>query len=270
MSALQCEKCGQVLALADAQCSVCGAPVPAPQRLSLLMPRAESLAEQERFAEAARALDLPLTLDLSIPEKKSLWRKKAAWLRKAAPGQPALLDQAETALTEVLRLDDVDDLSHQVWIDLLVQRGLADKAKTWYQQRLALNPEDAMAKRQMAVLRLASDFKTQPVMVKRDESPEPTFFLWKMIVPNPYKMGIIGLNAIFCLIMLIRNLASAPAGAVEAVAPVVDPDMATATAAATGGLGDLMKAADDPWSWGIQLILSVAYVYWGIRRRKRG
>lgn len=270
MNALQCEKCGHALAMADAQCSACGTPVPAEQRLGILLPRAEALAEQERYAEAARGLDLPLSLELPVAEKKALWRKKASWLRRATPSQEAWLDQAEAALAEALRLDDNDDLSHQVWIDLLVQRGLADKAKAWYQQRLQLNPEDAMAKRQMAVLRLAADFKTQPVVVKRDPNAgEPTNFLWKLVVPNPYKMGMMGLNAVFSLVMLLRSLASGPAGP-EGAPPMADQDMATIANAASGGLADLFKSLDDPWSWGIQVILSVAYVYWGLQRRKRG
>ncbi len=269
MSSLQCDHCGQGLALADAQCSACGTAVPAEQRLSLLMPRAESLAEQERFAEAARALDTVLALDLPLAEKKSLGRKKAAWLRKAALTQPALLDGAEAALAEVLRLDDNDDLSHQVWIDLLVQRGLGDKAKTWYQQRLQLNPEDGMATRQMAVLKLASDFKAQPVAVKSalvDE--EPKFLLWRMVVPNTTKTMMMGFNAVFCLAMLIRSLAATPVDPTAPIAPT-DPEMAAITGAATGGMGDLFKSIDDPWSWGVQLVLSAAYVYWGLTRRKR-
>lgn len=270
MSAIQCEKCGQTLALADSHCRACGTPVPAQQRLALLQDRAEGLAAQERFADAARALEPALALPLDAPALKGLWRKKGVWLRKAAADQPQLLDAAEAALAEALKLDDLDDLSHQVWIDLLVQRGLADKAKAWYQQRLQLNPEDGMAKRQMAVLRLAMDFKAQPVARREAPAAEPKGLLWRIVVPTTAKTAAMAFNGVFCLAMFVRSLGGRGApGPADAAAPA-DAELASILAGADSGTGELFKAFDDPWSWGLQFAASAAYVYWGYSRRKRG
>ena len=185
MNGLKCEKCGHALALADSTCGACGALVPTEQRLAVLLPRADALADEERYADAARALDPALALVLSSDQAKTLWRKKGVWLRKASLEQAQYLDPAEAALGEALRLDDLDDLSHQIWIDLLVQRGFAEKARTWYQQRLQLNPEDSVAKRQMSVLKLAADFKTKPrPQSSLSVSAEPNNFIWRMVGPG--------------------------------------------------------------------------------------
>jgi tetratricopeptide (TPR) repeat protein len=267
MNGSQCEKCGHALAIADQRCPGCGAAVPDAQRLAVMLPRAEAFAADERFAEAARALEPALALSLDAAQAKALWRKKGVWLRKGAETQPQLLEGAEVALTKALHLDDTDDLSHQIWIDLLVQRGLADKARAWYKQRLEADPEDGMAKRQMAVLRLAADFKTQPrPQSQLDLEPEPHGYLWKMVAPTAWKIWSIGLSGVFSLIIAINGALSGPPVAPAAQAPV-DPELAAATAASINPAQLIGKAAD-PWLNFYVALLSAAYVYWGYSRRK--
>jgi hypothetical protein len=177
------------------------------------------------------------------------------------------LDGAEEALTRSLHLDDLDDLSHQIWIDLLVQRGSADKARAWYQQRLQTDPEDAVAKKQMAILRLAADFKTQPLpKTSLDLEPEPKGYLWKMVVPTPWKIWMVGLSGIFSLVIALNGFLSGPAVAPAAALPV-DPDLAAATAA-TVDPSKLMGTLTDPWLNLWIGLASGAYVYWGYQRRR--
>ena len=45
MNGLICQHCGQALALADAKCPACSTAVPVAQRLAVLLPRAEGLAQ---------------------------------------------------------------------------------------------------------------------------------------------------------------------------------------------------------------------------------
>src|SRR5580700_183147 len=144
---LRCARCSNPLALVDTVCSQCGEPVPVEKRLALLSARAEAFAAAGSYAEAARAADGVTALPLAPAEAKLWFRKKGSWLQRA--GQDRLLPAAEAALAEVLRLDDADDLSHQLWIDLLHRTGQLDKGRAWYKERLALNPEDAVAKRHL-------------------------------------------------------------------------------------------------------------------------
>jgi hypothetical protein len=267
MIGLQCEKCGQALALAETQCPACGTPVPSARRMEAFLQRAEGLAEEERFAEAAKALDPVLSMDLDAVQGKTLWRKKGVWLRKASQAQPQWLDGAEAALAESLRLDDHDDLSHQIWIDLLVQRNYAEKARLWYRQRLELNPEDAMAKRQLAILKLAADFKSQPPQRPSSETLEPDSLLWRLILPTSGKAWTLGFNGLFCSAMLFHSIFSGPAA--PAAAAPVDPDISSAVDASSLGMGELFKSFDDPWAWGIQALLCWAYVAWYFQRRSR-
>ncbi len=267
MNLLQCEKCGQSLALADSQCSACRTPVPPAQRLALLLPRAEGLAEEERYFEAARALEPALGLALAPEDAKGLWRKKGVWLRKASVLQPQYLDAAEAALTEALHLDDNDDLSHQIWIDLLVQRGSADKARAWYQQRLEKNPEDSVAKRQMAVLKLAADFKAQPRPQSALElDTDPDNFLWRMVVPTPWKTWSMGVTGAISLVVALNLFLSHTSGVPAVAVPPVDPDLASAMAA---NPAQLLAGLNDPWMWSYNALGSAAYVYWAYGRRKK-
>jgi tetratricopeptide (TPR) repeat protein len=269
MNGSQCEKCGHALAIADQRCPGCGTPVPDAQRLGVMLPRAEAFAADERYVEAARSLEPALAMSLEPEQAKTLWRKKGVWLRKAAATQPQYLDGAEEALTKALHLDDLDDLSHQIWIDLLVQRGFADKARAWYKQRLELNPEDAVAKRQQAVLRLAADFKVQPrPQSSLDQAEEPHGFLWKMVVPSRGKTWTIGLSGIFSLVIALNGFLNGPPAAPAAQAPLaVDPELASATAASINP-GELIGKAMDPWLNLYVALACAAYVYWGYSRRK--
>ena len=242
---LRCEQCGHALALADERCASCGLEVPLERRQARMVARAESLAEAENFREAARALEAPLKT--APPEQaKLLWRKRGGWLRRA--GDPALLDQAEAALAESLRLDDNDDMSHQVWMDLLQSRGLLDKARGWYHQRLQANPEDQMAKRQMAILRLSADFKTAtPPKLAIPESGKPGLFS-RLLKPSKGKLATAWITAITSGIQ--AGYAFSPGGhALDNV-----PEL--------GAIGPMLN---DPWTPTLITVLAVAYLVWAAK-----
>lgn len=248
---LRCSSCSKPLALADKACANCGTPVPPALRTGVLVARAEQQAEAGQYAEAARSLELLLGELSEAKGDKLLWRKRGSWLLRS--GKPELMDAAESAFAEALRLDDNDDLSHQLWMDLLNRRGHGEKARAWYEQRLQLNAEDAMAKRQLAILRLTADFKAAP-LPKLDIPAGREGLLFRMVKPTPYKLVMAGAGALFALGALISAL------------------FAGQDAAVTGDaeMGSIINLAMDPWVNGIQAMVFGAYVVWGWFEMKRG
>jgi tetratricopeptide (TPR) repeat protein len=278
MSTFSCAACGQALALADTLCPRCGAPVAPERRRALLAERAEALAADGHFNEAARALGAVLDAGAPPDEAKRLWRKRSIWLQKN--GDPRQLDEAEACLQRSMELDDADELGHQLWIDLLKQRGHLDRAKAVYQKRLEANPTDAVAAKQLGVIRSVADFLTvaPPKLDFRDDRKPSTLERW--IRPTPKKMLTAGVVLLSALAGMLWGLFSGPAG----------PD-ATAAAAAGGGLSDaaaialaqsssgaaswvgngggpLMAMLTDPWINGIQAVLAAAYLWWGWKERR--
>jgi tetratricopeptide (TPR) repeat protein len=266
----RCARCSNPLALVDSVCPHCGEPVPVASRLAILGARAETLAESGQFAEAARAADAVTALELEPAEAKLWFRKKGAWLQRS--GRPDSLAAAERALAEVVRLDDADDLAHQLWMDLLHRTGQLDKARNLYKGRLQRDPEDAVAKRHLAALRLMQDMQLAPSAGMKMPKFEDGFMM-KMLRPTTMKMVTVGSGILFCVAMLIYGLVAPPEAAPAAVALPVGSDEAMIKLAGGGGpssLGDLMKMAADPWSNLIQIVLYGAYLFWGWRLRKRG
>jgi hypothetical protein len=269
MNPMHCQKCGHALALADKACQACQSPVPAAQRQAMLMPRAEALAESGRWAEAARALQGVLDLGLDADQAKGLWRKKGGWLRRAAEAEPQQLDGAEAAFEQARRLDDSDEMSHQLWIDLLVQRGQGEKARDFYKARLEKDPADAVAQRQLTVLRLAADFKTQPrPKTILDERQEPRGALWKMIAPSPWKTWSLGFSGVFSLVIAINGFLSGRH--IEAPVPDNPGDADLAALAAISSPADAMAKLLDPWLNLYVALACAAYVGWAyLRSRER-
>lgn len=261
-----CAHCGKPLALADRACASCGTPVPPERRLAILAARAEAFAADEDWADAARAAEAVLELAKDGPDAKLWWRKRASWLQRT--GQPGLLDPAEAALAEALRLDDGDDLSHQLWIDLLQRRGELDKARGWYKQRLEINPEDGIAKKHLAALRLLADFKIAPPP-KLALADSPDGFFMKMLRPTAWKMATAALGLLFCLVMLIHGGGAPPAAApLAAPPPGSDEAMVNLAGGPAGDLGALMKVAADPMSNVVQIVLYALYIFWGVKARR--
>jgi tetratricopeptide (TPR) repeat protein len=261
----RCARCAGPLAAADAVCAACGEPVDAVKRASLLAGRAEAFAADGLYAQAARTAETLLALPLPPQDAKLWWRKRGAWLQRA--GQPGALDSAEAALHASLLLDDSDDLSHQLWIDLLHRRGSVDKARAEYKARLDRDPADAVAQRHLASLRLMDEIKLAPPP-KLNLPPEKDGMLLGYIRPTPWKMITAGSGLLFCVIMLVYGLGSSPQAApVQPILPAGGDDAMVKLAGAAGdpmaGLGPMMKMAADPLSNIVQIVLYSAYLFWG-------
>lgn len=238
----RCTKCNQPLALADRVCASCGAPVPQSQRLGVMLTRVEELAESGHYVEAARSVESVLAEFSEAKVDKLLWRKRGGWLLRS--GRADLMDGAESALAESLRLDDNDDLSHQLWIDVVNRRGQIEKARAWYRERLALNPEDGMAKRQMAILRLTSDFKNAPAP-KLNLPPVREGLLYRMIKPTMGKAITMGFSTLGSAAQFFWAMSSKGSQLAD------QPELA--------GVGQFLN---DPWMPGIMTVLGIAYMFW--------
>jgi tetratricopeptide (TPR) repeat protein len=245
-SAHRCRQCDKPLALADQLCSACGQPVPAEDRRKALLARAEALAGTGQFMEAARSLEAALQSELEPDEARLLWRKRGVWLLRSQ--RPELLDAAEAALAESLRLDDSDDLSHQLWIDLLAKRGSLEKARAWYAQRLQLQPEDAMATRQLQVIRLSADFKTAPPPKLAIPDAKGQGILHKLLRPTRAKTAAAALGLLVNAALLLKvyfwpfqGVKGDPASGIEQ-------------------MGSIILLLNDPWLPGIQAALCAAYL----------
>jgi tetratricopeptide (TPR) repeat protein len=249
----RCRQCGKHLALADLTCSACGEPVPAADRRRLLQDRAESLAEAGNYAEAARSMEAVLRQEIPAEEARFLWRKRGIWLQRT--GRPELLDAAEASLAEALRLGDNDDLSHQLWIDLLSKRGYLEKARAWYGHRLELNPGDVMAQRQLSIIKLSADFKSAPRPKLELETGRQSLFA-KAFKPTNLKVGGAAINVLVNAVLWLRALSAAPAG--------ISGDEASGVGQFSAFLGIL----NDPWLPGIQVLLFGAYLIWAWRVRR--
>jgi hypothetical protein len=139
-----------------------------------------------------------------------------------------------------LRLDDSDDLSHQLWIDLLAKRGSLEKARAWYAQRLQLQPEDAMATRQLQVIRLSADFKAAPPPKLAIPDAKGQGILHKLLRPTRAKTAAaaLGLKAYF---WPFQGVKGDPAAGIEQ-------------------MGSIILLLNDPWLPGIQAVLCAAYL----------
>jgi tetratricopeptide (TPR) repeat protein len=264
----RCARCAGPLAAADSVCAACGEPVAPAKRASLLAGRAEALAKDGLYAQAARTAETLLALPLQPQDAKLWWRKRGAWLQRSE--QPGAQDAAEAALHASLLLDDSDDLSHQLWIDLLHRRGSLDKARAEYKARLERNPEDAVAQRHLASLRLMDEIKLAPPP-KLNLPPQKDGLLLGYIRPTPWKMITVGSGLLFCVIMLVYGLVSAPQIApAQPILPLGGAggdDAMVKLAGAAGdpmaGLGQVMKMATDPMSNVVQIVIYAAYLFWG-------
>lgn len=248
-----CEQCSSPLALADLTCTVCGHPVPPESRLKRLLERAEGMAEKGQYVEAARALEPVIEASAEDPELPRLWRKRGVWLLRAQ--RPELLDAAESALAEALRLDDADPMNHQLWIDLLGKRGSLAKAEGWYQQRLQARPDDAVAAQQLKIIKLSADFMSAPVPTL-DLPPEREGIFYKLFKPTTYKMVSSGLACAISLFMMGQAFWSS-----HAAGPALE---------GMESYASIVKMVNDPWLNGAQALAFGAYFFWAWSRRRRG
>jgi tetratricopeptide (TPR) repeat protein len=242
----RCRQCGKPLALADQVCAACGQTVPAEDRRRILLARAEGLAEAGQYMEAARSLEGVLQQPLEPEESRLLWRKRGVWLLRSQ--RPELLDPAEAALAESLRLDDSDDLSHQLWIDLLAKRGSLEKAKAWYAQRLQLKADDAMAARQLQIIRLSVDFKTAPPPKLEGARSAGQGLFFRLLRPSRAKVAAAALGLLMNGALLLKVF--------------FWPFQAVKGDAGSGieQLGSVIQLLNDPWLPGVQALICAAYL----------
>jgi hypothetical protein len=271
MPDIRCGKCGASLAPADSVCGACGEPVGAEQRFAVLGAKAEAFAADGLFDRAARTAETLLALPLASKDAKIWWRKRGAWLQRT--DRPGAMDEAEAVLYASLLLDDKDDLSHQLWIDLLLRQGHLQKARDEYKRRLAEDPGDAVAQRHLSSLRLMDEMKAAPVP-KSGMPAEKEGMILAWVKPTPMKMITVGSGILFCVGMLVYGLVASPHAAAP-VAPILPQgtDEAMVKLASTSddpmaNLSQLMKVASDPWSNIVQILLYSAYLYWGWKEKR--
>ena len=282
MSLATCGQCGGPLALVDAVCPACHTPVPAAGRRALILARAEALAADERWGEAARMAVAAPGEGLEPAETKRLLRQRAVWLQRQ--GSPASLEEAQALLKKVVVEDPADNLAHQVWMDLLKRLGRQAEAKAHYQACLALNPDDAVSKRQLSVMRLSADFVSAPPPKLALGNSGKAGTMEKWIKPTPKKMISAGSVVLFGLGGMVWNFfyptAAPVAAAVAKSAGSLSDSAAVALAQSASGPGSwvanpaaaanspMMHVLSDPWINGIQVALALAYLWWGWKDRR--
>lgn len=255
MAALKCEKCSAALALADTLCQACGTPVPRAHQAELYLKRAGIAADAGQFNEAVRQLERAIGC-FDDPAQGQPWLKKLGlWLEKEpAPGDE---EKAEAAFLRARELEDKDELAHQLWINHLVRRGLDGRAEKYYQERLGKDALDSVASRQLSVLKLAREFKAQPVKVTLDLGTPHGFFA-KALTPTPMKIMVVGVNTVFSGVLTLLFFFTQPG---EQAVSELDP--------ALQGLGPALSLGPltHPTSWAVSTLLSG--VLWGWMWRNR-
>ena len=264
MAALNCEKCGQAMALADELCHACGAPAPKGAQAAVFLARAESAAGDRDWTEAVRQMDKALPGLEGVPLAAGL-RKLGQWQEKrAAQGLAGAEDAAEAAFRRAREASEGDDLAHQLWIDHLVRRGLDARAQKLYEERLASDPEDSPSKRHLQALKLARDFKASPPKVKLDLGQGGGGMLAKMFAPSPLKLAMLGANT---LVSALGWLAALVWGGKAMEAGAAGLQFETEVGTKMPDLG-LMGMLTDPWSWGVSTLISGALWWWMWRSRR--
>jgi hypothetical protein len=159
-----CEHCGTALAPAETHCSACGAP--APQRKTAVQLRQQGIRLEKDSADQRR---------------------------------PELLALAGQAFLSAMGLDDGDAIAHQLFIANAAKQGKLSSATDFYQKRLAANPEDEVAQKQLQVIRLSADFLAKPAPVAAKQEPLNALERW--LKPRPWKVGSVSLNLLICMLM---------------------------------------------------------------------
>jgi tetratricopeptide (TPR) repeat protein len=200
---ISCEKCGAAMAPAESICSSCGAPAPAGKAALLLLGRAEKAWESGQGGEAVANLERAIQSGLPAPQNVTSWRKLGVWLEKLAneEGRPELLPRAGQAFKSALELDDSDDIAHQLFIANASKQGLLGLASEHYQKRLQADPQDAVALKQLNVIKLSADFLAKPAPVAAKREPLNPIERW--LKPRPWKVGTVSLNLLMCLGMAV-------------------------------------------------------------------
>jgi hypothetical protein len=120
---------------------------------------------------------------------------------------------------------------------------------------LQLKPDDAMAQRQMTVIKLSADFKSAP-RPTLELGPAPKSLFARALKPSPIKAATAGLGLLVNGIMLLRALFAAPAGIRGDESSGVEQ------------FGSILSLLNDPWLPGVQVVICVAYLLWAWKERR--
>jgi tetratricopeptide (TPR) repeat protein len=248
------------MAPAESACSRCGAPAPEGRAALLLLSRADQAQAGGRLEEAVSLLDRALHSGLPQGERPKSWRKLGLWLEKLAlEGEQAqLLARAGQAFSSGLNEDDSDEIAHQLFIANLARQGKIGEAKARYQRRLDADPGDAMAQKQLGVIRLSADFLAAPPKVSLNLPPRGVIERW--LQPKGWKLSLAISTLASSLVMLLISLTHSPgAPGASAMSGLMD------SSAIPVQFDDFLF---DPWSWAFQGALSALALYFMYRNRK--
>ena len=177
------------------------------------------------------------------------WRKKGIALEKQGE-----LARAGQAFQSALALDDADEIAHQLFIANLGKQGLLPQATAFYQQRLQANPEDAMALKQLGVVKLSADFLSQPPPQAKSAGPANALERW--LAPSSWKVGM-------ALLSLAASVAMAVASAFHVSGSVPGADAGLA-----GLTPDMEGMIFNVNGWSLNCGLNLVWLYLMYRNKK--
>jgi hypothetical protein len=260
MSAFTCEKCGKPMAVAETICHSCGHPAPQGRAAQVLKSKAESAFEQGALEEAIRQMSKALEAGAGLPQAElgPAWRKLGIWQEKFcdAARRPDYLALAEASYRRAFEIDDHDQLAHQLFINASARQGHMGSAAAHYQGRLAKNPEDEVAKKQLGVIKLAADIKAAPPPKPSKETASPSSFIERILTPSPTKWAFWGVSFVSSLAMMFFS-----SGNSEAVQAVAGNDLPVQAVSA-------MDLVNNPKMYGLQAALCGAALIIMWRNRK--
>lgn len=263
MSGLSCQKCAAPMAMADKLCSQCGAPAPAGAAALLLAQRAEQAYAAGRLEEAVAQLQGAIITGLPLEQLALAWRKLGVWLEKAGGemGRPDMTARAGEAFKSAFGLNDADAIAHQLFIANRAKLGLLGQASEFYKKRLELDGQDAVAQKQLAVIKLSADFLAAPRPVAAAMAPTT---LEKWLKPRPWKVAMAG-STFLSSVGAMFYMALGHAQALPAATSAASDDLGAAAAAAMPASVDAM--IHDPAIWAFQAGLSGLALYFMYRNR---
>jgi tetratricopeptide (TPR) repeat protein len=250
------------MAAAELSCIRCGAPAPPGRSALLLLGRAERAFESESLEEAVALLGKALQSGLPQEQLLTAWRKYGVWQEKlAAAGHPEMLPRAGEAFKQALALNDSDELLHQLYIANMGRQGKLMEAKAYYQDRLAKNPDDALAQRQLTVIKLSAEFLLSPPKVSFAMPPRTIIERW--LEPKPWKVLSVGSTLALSIVMVAVCLMHGGSSGTS----VASPDGIQSLVGSTGLPFNVTDILLDPWSWAMQGAFSALALFMMYRNR---
>lgn len=128
--------------------------------------------------------------------------------------------RAGQAFQSALALDDSDEIAHQLFIANRAKQGLLSEAKKYYESRLLSNSADAMASKQLNVIKLSADFLASSSPLAAVRQPKNALERW--VQPSPLKIGLAALALLVSGVMIIVSLLHSPAPQVLSAAEDMD------------------------------------------------